>query len=158
LSVASKWLHEDKFYVANTISAVVLRGLWLTNNDFVFNKQDWSDVKLILRRILKLSLEWKVIFRWLTRVVVLHGVGIYCTLSDKCMGSPALEFSIEKNHPAPGCVPAYSNLHTRRNPQPKISGPEISIKKPSPPPSRSMHDGAAVDGRAHRGDPPPVPT
>jgi hypothetical protein len=99
LSVASKWLHEDKFYVANTISAVVLRGLWLTNNDFVFNKQDWSDVKLILRRILKLSLEWKVIFRWLTRVVVLHGVGIYCTLSDKCMGSPALEFSIEKKSP-----------------------------------------------------------
>jgi hypothetical protein len=62
VSVASKWLH-DKFNVANTISTAVLRGLWLTRNDFVFNKQDWSDVKLILRRVLKLLLEWKVIFK-----------------------------------------------------------------------------------------------
>jgi hypothetical protein len=63
VSVASKWLHEDKYYVENTISTAVLRGLWLTRNDFVFNKQEWSDVKLNLRRVLKLLLEWKVIFK-----------------------------------------------------------------------------------------------
>jgi hypothetical protein len=36
ISVASKWMSRDKFYVANTISAAVLRGIWLTRNEFVF--------------------------------------------------------------------------------------------------------------------------
>jgi hypothetical protein len=35
-SVASKWLSRDKFYIANTISAAVLRGIWLTRKEFVF--------------------------------------------------------------------------------------------------------------------------
>jgi hypothetical protein len=39
ISVASKWLHKDKFYGANIIStAIMLRGIWLIRNDFVFNK------------------------------------------------------------------------------------------------------------------------
>jgi hypothetical protein len=41
---ASKWLSKEKFYVANTISTAVLRGIWLTLSDFVFNKQQWTDV------------------------------------------------------------------------------------------------------------------
>jgi hypothetical protein len=41
----------------------VLRGIWLKRNEFVFKKQDWLDVKLILRKILKLTLEWKVIYK-----------------------------------------------------------------------------------------------
>jgi hypothetical protein len=61
LSVAGKWLNKDKFYVANMISTAVLRGIWLVRNDFVFHQQVWSDVKLILRRILKLSWEWKIL-------------------------------------------------------------------------------------------------
>jgi hypothetical protein len=36
ISVASKWMSRDKFYVANTISASVLRGIWLIRNEFVF--------------------------------------------------------------------------------------------------------------------------
>jgi hypothetical protein len=59
LSVAGKWLNKGKFCVENMISTVVLRGIWLVRNDFVFHQhqQVWSDVKLILRRILKLSWE-----------------------------------------------------------------------------------------------------
>jgi hypothetical protein len=30
-------------------------------NDFVFHYQAWSDVKLVLRKILKLSWEWKIL-------------------------------------------------------------------------------------------------
>jgi hypothetical protein len=46
LSISSKWLNKEKFYVA-----VVLSGLWLIRNSFVFNK---------LRKIQKLwSLELK---------------------------------------------------------------------------------------------------
>jgi hypothetical protein len=41
----------------------VLRGVWLIRNDFVFNKQDWSDVKLIWMRFLRLSMEWKPIYK-----------------------------------------------------------------------------------------------
>jgi hypothetical protein len=59
--VASKWLSKEKIYVVNIITAVVLRGLWLTRNDFVFYAQVWSDVKLVLRRILSLSMEWRFI-------------------------------------------------------------------------------------------------
>jgi hypothetical protein len=59
--MASKWLSKEKIYVVNIITAVVLRGLWLTRNDFVFYAQVWSDVKLVLRRILSLSMEWRFI-------------------------------------------------------------------------------------------------
>jgi hypothetical protein len=62
LSVASKWLHKDKHYRVNIISITVLRGVWLTKNDLVFHK-DWTDVKLIWRRILKLLLEWRPIYK-----------------------------------------------------------------------------------------------
>jgi hypothetical protein len=62
LSVASKWLHKDKNYRVNIISITVLRGVWLTKNDLVFHK-DWTDVKLIWRRILKLLLEWRPIYK-----------------------------------------------------------------------------------------------
>jgi hypothetical protein len=45
ISVASRWLHKEKYYVANTISTVVLRSICLIINYFIFNR---SDVKLIL--------------------------------------------------------------------------------------------------------------
>jgi hypothetical protein len=57
ISVASKWLSEEKSYTTNIISSAVMRGLWLTRNDFVFNNQVWSDVKMELKRIWKLSIE-----------------------------------------------------------------------------------------------------
>jgi hypothetical protein len=40
MSVASKWISREKFYMANTISAALLRGVWLMRNDFVFKWQD----------------------------------------------------------------------------------------------------------------------
>jgi hypothetical protein len=61
MSVASKWISRERFYIANIISATVLRGMWLTRNDFVLKNQVWIDVKLVLRRVLTLSLEWKPI-------------------------------------------------------------------------------------------------
>jgi hypothetical protein len=57
ISVASKWHSEEKSYTTNIISSAVMRGLWLTRNDFVFNNQVWSDVKMELKRIWKLSME-----------------------------------------------------------------------------------------------------
>jgi hypothetical protein len=61
MSVAAKWLDKKKYDAVNIISTVVLTGIWLTRNDFVFNNQDWSDVKLVLRRIWKLKLEWQIL-------------------------------------------------------------------------------------------------
>jgi hypothetical protein len=64
ISVASKWLQKEKYYCVNIISTAVLRVFfWLIRNDSMFNKQVWSDVKCILRRILKLSLEWRCIYK-----------------------------------------------------------------------------------------------
>jgi hypothetical protein len=61
ISVAEKWLHKEKFYVVNMISSAVMRGIWLVRNDFVFNQQDWLDVKMVLKKILRLSWGWKVL-------------------------------------------------------------------------------------------------
>jgi hypothetical protein len=61
ISVASKWLQKEIFDFVNIISTVVLKGIWLTRNDFVFNKHVWLDVKCILRRIWKLTMEWRII-------------------------------------------------------------------------------------------------
>jgi hypothetical protein len=44
-------------------SQLQLIGIWLTRCNFVFNKHVWSDVKFILRRIWKLSLERKAIYK-----------------------------------------------------------------------------------------------
>jgi hypothetical protein len=63
LTVASKWLQKEKFYSVNIVSTIVLRGIWLIRNDFIFNKQVWSDIKLILRRMLRLTVEQKIIFK-----------------------------------------------------------------------------------------------
>jgi hypothetical protein len=63
ISVVSKWLSRDKFYVANTISVVVLTGIWLIRNEFVFHNQVWADVKMVLRKVLKLTIEWRLIYK-----------------------------------------------------------------------------------------------
>jgi hypothetical protein len=63
ISVASKWLQKEKMYGTNIISIVVLRSIWLTRNDLVFNKQDWRDVKQILRRMLRLTREWEIMVK-----------------------------------------------------------------------------------------------
>jgi hypothetical protein len=55
--VASKWLQKEKLYGTSIITIVVLRSIWLIRNDIIFNNQVWVDVKMILRRMLKLTLE-----------------------------------------------------------------------------------------------------
>jgi hypothetical protein len=35
ISITSKWLQKEKYYVGNIITSVVLRGIWLTRNDVV---------------------------------------------------------------------------------------------------------------------------
>jgi hypothetical protein len=52
LSVASKWINKNKCYEVNIFPSAVLRGIWLTRNKMVFDKQVWIDVKGILRKIL----------------------------------------------------------------------------------------------------------
>jgi hypothetical protein len=38
LSVASKWIHKDKYYGVNVFTSAVLREIWLTRNKMVFGK------------------------------------------------------------------------------------------------------------------------
>jgi hypothetical protein len=61
VSIPTRWLNKKRYDAVNIISTVVLRGIWLTQNDFVFNNQSWSVVKLVLRRIWKLSVEWQIL-------------------------------------------------------------------------------------------------
>jgi hypothetical protein len=63
ISVASKWLHEKKFYSVNISSTVTLRGIWLTINDFICHKQAWLDVKTILRRDAEVNHGMEYIFQ-----------------------------------------------------------------------------------------------
>jgi hypothetical protein len=60
LSVAAKWLQKEKIYCVNAISAV-LRGIWLIRNDMLFNKQVWSSMTVVLRKIMKILGDWKII-------------------------------------------------------------------------------------------------
>jgi hypothetical protein len=60
VSVASKWLSKEKNYCINVISAAALRSIWLTRNAMIFDKQVWSSVKWILRKIRILLLDWEV--------------------------------------------------------------------------------------------------
>jgi hypothetical protein len=55
ISVASKWMSTEKHYYINIITTAVQRGLWLTRNDSVFQRQEWLDVKTVLRRVLRLT-------------------------------------------------------------------------------------------------------
>jgi hypothetical protein len=40
-----------------------MKSIWLTRNEFIFHKQEWSDVKTIVRRMLKLTLEWSIMMK-----------------------------------------------------------------------------------------------
>jgi hypothetical protein len=51
---AKLWLQADKNYVLNVVSAAILRPLWLTRNDFIFNKPVWRDQKMILAKAISL--------------------------------------------------------------------------------------------------------
>jgi hypothetical protein len=59
MSVASRWMHKEKFYYVNIITTAVLRSLWLVRNGMVFNKRVWLDMRCCLKMALKISMEWK---------------------------------------------------------------------------------------------------
>jgi hypothetical protein len=61
--VTTRWLQKKKCYVVNIVSAVVLRSIWLTRNDFIFHSQVWADVKTIVRRMWSLTQEWIVMVK-----------------------------------------------------------------------------------------------
>jgi hypothetical protein len=63
VSIASKWLQKEKLYGTDIITTVVMRAIWLIRNDMIFNYQVWVDVKMVWRKMLKLTLEWKITFR-----------------------------------------------------------------------------------------------
>jgi hypothetical protein len=63
LSVASKWIHKNRCYGVNIFTFAVLRGIWLTRNRMTFDNQVWLDVKVVLRKILFLIMEWRVIYK-----------------------------------------------------------------------------------------------
>jgi hypothetical protein len=39
LSIASKWINKNKCYGVNIFTTAVMRSVWLTRNDMVFNNQ-----------------------------------------------------------------------------------------------------------------------
>jgi hypothetical protein len=67
MSATSKWLHEKKFYSVNILT-VALGGIWLIRNDIIFHKQGWLDIKTILKRMLRLTMEWSISFKELNKV------------------------------------------------------------------------------------------
>jgi hypothetical protein len=72
--VATKWLDKKKFEVVNIISTVVLRGIWLTRNALAFDSQGWSNVKFIMMKIWKLTMEWKVLCKVTTLEMMMEVV------------------------------------------------------------------------------------
>jgi hypothetical protein len=51
LSLLNGLVKKKHIPLVNIISSAMTRGLWLTMNDFVFNNQVWSDVRMVLKRI-----------------------------------------------------------------------------------------------------------
>jgi hypothetical protein len=86
ISVASKWLSRDKFYIANTILVAVLRGIWLIRNEFVFQNQVWSDVKMVLRKVMALTVEWSPI----CKAVKVESLRNWCSFLKQKLKNPLL--------------------------------------------------------------------
>jgi hypothetical protein len=86
ISVASKWLSRDKFYVVNTISATVLRGIWLTRNKFVFQNQVWADVKMVMGKVLALTVKWRPI----CKAVKVESMKSWCTFLEQQIREPLM--------------------------------------------------------------------
>uniref|UniRef100_A0A0A9B169 Reverse transcriptase zinc-binding domain-containing protein n=1 Tax=Arundo donax TaxID=35708 RepID=A0A0A9B169_ARUDO len=62
-SIACKWLSSKKFGATNTISAIVLWSIWLIRNNFIFRKQSWKDIRYVWWTILKISRNWKPLYK-----------------------------------------------------------------------------------------------
>jgi hypothetical protein len=52
---------RNLLYECNILS--VLRSIWLVRNDIIFRKQVWSSVKCILRKAMKILLDWEIIYK-----------------------------------------------------------------------------------------------
>jgi hypothetical protein len=65
-------VYREKICSVNIIPTEVLRGIWLTRNDFVSKQQVWSDVKLTPRKILRLTLERRIIHKE-SKMVIFFG-------------------------------------------------------------------------------------
>jgi hypothetical protein len=75
--------------------------VWLTRNDFVFKRQDWTDVKLVLRRVLVLTMEWKPICKpW-----KMEEMKNWCSFLETGSGSPCRSPALEESDQE-GCADA----------------------------------------------------
>jgi hypothetical protein len=61
--VAALWNDRKKCKKCNMISAAVLRTIWITRNDHVFNRAQWFGMQDLWRRLACSCAQWKILLK-----------------------------------------------------------------------------------------------
>jgi hypothetical protein len=61
--ISSLWNDFRKNNNLNTIFAAVLRTIWITRNDFVFNRSQWCGMQGMWNRLTYSCAQWKVLLK-----------------------------------------------------------------------------------------------
>jgi hypothetical protein len=61
--VAALWVNRKKYKKCNLIFAAVLRAIWITRNDHVFNRVQWFGMQVLWRRLLSNCAQWKILLK-----------------------------------------------------------------------------------------------
>jgi hypothetical protein len=61
--VAALWADRKKYKKCNLIFAAVLRAIWITRNDHVFNRVQWFGMQALWRRLLNNCAQWKILLK-----------------------------------------------------------------------------------------------
>jgi hypothetical protein len=63
LDISSLWNDNKKNDKINMIFAAVLRIIWITKNDFVFNRSKWLGMQGLWRHLVYSCAQWKIMLK-----------------------------------------------------------------------------------------------
>jgi hypothetical protein len=61
--VSALWKDEKKNLLSNMLYATILRCIWITRNDMVFNCSQWFGMQVMWRKVLYNLAQWKILLK-----------------------------------------------------------------------------------------------
>ena len=96
VDVGAKWLSDKKFAAVNIISSATLWSLWKLRNEKCFQNVGWTDVRLLLWKIVGRAQNWQILCPPNSQVTLLAYIS---NLKDLAKKNPKTDngFGVKKN-------------------------------------------------------------
>jgi hypothetical protein len=61
--ISALWKDKKKHSLVNMLIAAILRTIWLTRNDMVFNRTQWIGMQVLWRKVACILAQWKILLK-----------------------------------------------------------------------------------------------